>query len=112
MRPPQLAASPYKLDSKCLSRTELAKAYLGRRVLVRGTARLPCRRHHKDRQRSPEQPNRRPAAMGLSRCPTLRDVALRTTLRIDAIILFGALLRLLPVEGKISSAKSFEEQQA
>lgn len=44
------------------------------------TARLPRRRHHKDRQRPLEQPNRRSAAMGLSRCPATPGRGLKTTL--------------------------------
>src|SRR5207245_2400817 len=44
------------------------------------TSRVPCRRHHKDRQRSPQQPSRRSAAMGLSHCPGAQGRGLRTTL--------------------------------
>jgi hypothetical protein len=44
------------------------------------TTRLSGRRHHKDRQRSPEQPNRRSAAMGLSRHSRAQRRGLRTTL--------------------------------
>ena len=48
------------------------------KLIRRRTARLPRRRHHQDRQRPSQQPDRRSPALGLSRCPRAQGRGLKT----------------------------------